>query len=535
MNTQLSYAEQAQRLREQAVEHMRSNRMQAAQDALQALIRIQPQDVGACINLSNLMLHQGRFRGSSAPLLTAMHHLPRHAPILLKLAEELVTRGEVLAARHCLDAVSQAWNLSVDVLVQLSWQRYGLGEIEIACGLMERALAAGADAQGHHQVHAELLEYSGRSDEARDVLENCILRWPDFGHAAAVLARMCKQTPQDNRLASVEEQMRRLPPPGEEPFGRTNVAAFEYARFKILDDLGRHEEAWPSLVRSNALMYELNPYDAAAELALADALVGMPAMQPGSHDPKRPDDGPVPIFIVGLPRSGTTLLDRMLSAHSRVASAGELIEFWRQLNWVADEPPGDAYIKSLRRIVQRIEDVDLKEVGRRYLEQTRWRAGGNGFYIDKLPANIQMVALIRRALPQARILNMVRDPMDVCFSNFQLFGGRSTYINDLDAIADYHGLYTRLRERWHALAPDMMLEVSYESLVRDPQSTMQAVLEYCGLEVEEACLHPERNASSVATPSSSQVREPIHTRSIGRWRAYAGQLEPLHKALASRA
>ena len=529
MSASPSVAEQAQRLREQAIEHIRTNRTKAAQDALEALIRIQPQDIRACLELANLMTHHGQFRASSSPLLTAAQHLSGDASALLSLAEDLNLRGEVVAARACLDHLSQSPDLAADTLVKLAWQRYRLGEIDTARELMQRALAAGADAPDNHLFFSTLLVHTGRTDAAREVLQACVTRWPDFGHAAAVLMIISKQTPDDNRLAYVEEQLRKLPATGKDPTTRANVAEFEYARFRILDALGRYGEAWPSLERSKTLMNEINPYDAAAQQALVDALVGMPPMRPGKHDPGRADDAPVPIFIVGLPRSGTTLLDRMLSAHSQVASAGELIVFWRQLHWVADVPT--AGLGGLRHIAGHIAEVDLEAVGRRYLEHMGWQAGGRRYFIDKLPSNIQMVPLIRAALPQARIINMLRDPMDLCLSNFQLYGHQSTYVNSLDAIADFHRLHLRLCARWRELSPDMMLDVAYEDLVRDPKSAMQRVLDYCGLGIEEACLHPERNAAPVATPSSTQVREPIHTRSIGRWKVYAEQLEPLRRAL----
>ena len=346
MNDPSADASQARRLREQAIEHIRSNRTQAAEEMLAALVRLQPQDVSACLELARLMAGHGRFRASSGPLLTAMQHLPRHAPMLLQLAAELIVRGEVVAARACLDFLAQAPDPPADVLVRHAQLRYELREIEPACELMHRAVAAGADAPHHHQLHALLLEYSGHSEAAREVLRACLRRWPAFGDAAVSLIRICSQTPQDNRLAYVEEQLRTLAPHDDDPSVRANLACFEYARFKVLDDLGRHDEAWPSLVRGNELMHVLNPYDADAVRNLTGALVGMPALRPGPHQPAVHDeDGPVPIFIVGLPRSGTTLLDRMLSGHSQVASAGELVEFWRQLSWVADEPPEGVYIK----------------------------------------------------------------------------------------------------------------------------------------------------------------------------------------------
>jgi len=329
----------------------------------------------------------------------------------------------------------------------------------------------------------------------------------------------------------VQTQLRHLSADGPDPGNRFVRAEFEYAQFKILDDLRRYAEAWPALARCNAIMRELNPYDAAAEAAVTDALMGMPIPEDRSRaPPSSASEGPTPIFIIGMPRSGTTLLDRMLSRHSQIASAGEITDFWRQLHWVTDVAP--ARSSELLEAIRRSADIDCAMLGARYLQQTRWRAQGRAYYIDKLPANFRMVAFIRRALPQAPILHMVRDPIDTCFSNFKaMFGNISPYSYDLQALAHYYGQYARLARHWQVRLPDAMLDVPYAALVRAPGNTLRRVLEYCGLALEQACLRPELNTSPVATPSSSQVREAIHTRSLEQWRNYAAQLQPLHQAL----
>jgi hypothetical protein len=176
--------------------------------------------------------------------------------------------------------------------------------------------------------------------------------------------------------------------------------------------------------------------------------------------------------------------------------------------------------------------IDFAELGARYLKQTQWRAGGHRFYIDKLPRNIYMVHFIRRALPHAPILHMHREPTDVCYSNFKaMFGQASAYSYDQEALAHYYGEYKRIVEHWRHTLPGAMLDVSYASLVTDPGATLERVLAYCGLAMEPDCLNPERNVAPVATPSTAQVREAIHTRSLGEWRRYEKQLEPLRRAL----
>src|SRR5574337_1435322 len=519
------------RLRQHARQCMTNQQWEAAQSALESLLQQAPEDAVALLDLADVLFRRDRLRASTALVMTVARRLPRDAPLILRVTQQLIAVGETVADRSCLDLLAQAPEPPVDLLVAQAHLRFLLGEIGPARALMELAMAAGAGAPGELHLYAMLLQFGGDIDQACAVLERCLTRWPHFGDAAMVLVNLRKQKPESHRLDFVREQLRRLPREGKNPDAMFVHAEFEYAQFKILDDLERYGEAWPALARCNALMHQLNPYDAAGEAAVTDALVRLPASSDRvATRPAPACDGPTPIFIVGMPRTGTTLLDRMLSAHSQVTSAGEIIDFWRQLHWAADVAP--AMTQGLLEIIRRRTDIDYVELGARYLRQTQWRARGRAFYVDKLPANIRMVAFIRKALPHAPILHMVRDPLDTCFSNFKtLFGNISPYSYDLRALAHFYRQYTRLARHWDAHLPGAMFDVSYASLVSEPAATLHNVREHCGLRYEQACLQPERNSAPVATPSSAQVREPIHTRALDEWRHYARQLEPLRLAL----
>lgn len=525
------HASQIQELRSKASRLIHTGRKEQAQSVLEELVHRAPEDIPACLELADLLYQSGRIRASSAPLLTACQHLPRHVPLLLHLVQHLMARGEITATRHCLDFLSQAPSLPAEVLVSLANIRFSLGEVETARQLMERALKAGADRPSDHHTYAMLLQFSGAFDASCQVLDQCLQRWPDFGDAIVPMVNMRRQTTESNDLERIEQQLQSMPARNPDHGARFNRAEFEYARFRVLDQLERYDDAWNALQRCNKLMSELNPYDAQAEEATVDQLLRARDILDRSDAPAAEPDGPMPIFIVGLPRSGTSLLDRMLSSHSEVASAGELIEFWRQLHWVADERPDRT--RSLSRILSKAADLDFSEVGARYLEHTRWRAPGRRYFVDKLPANIMMVAFIRLALPDAPILHMVREPMDVCFSNYKAFFGNdsSPHSYDLQSMAHFHRMYRRICDHWRTHLPHAMLDVPYASLVGETETTMQGILAHCGLGIEAPCLHPERNPSPIATPSSTQVREPIHSRSIGEWKHYATHLEPLRKAL----
>ncbi|HEV2540731.1 MAG TPA: sulfotransferase [Frateuria sp.] len=514
------------RLRRLARQHADGGQWEAAQAALELLARQAPNDVTVLVDLADVLFRRGRLRQAATAVMQVARRLPRDGLLIIGVAKRLVAFGEILAARACLDLLAQAPAPPADLLVAQAHLRFSLGEIAAAKTLVEKAIVAGADSPEALQLHAMLLHFTGDIEQAQCVLESCLERWPHFGDAAMALVNLRKQQPESHRLEWWRGRLRQLPDNEADPSAMFIRAEFEYAQFKTLDDLERYDEAWPALARCNAIMRKLNPYDAAAEAAITDALMHLSLSSGQANEPQ----GPTPIFIVGMPRSGTTLLDRMLSAHSQVASAGEIIDFWRQLHWAADVAPAQS--QQLLEVIRRSAGLDYAELGARYLKQTQWRAQGRAYYIDKLPANIQMVAFIRKALPHAPILHMVRDPVDTCFSNFKaMFGNISPYSYDQQALAHYYGQYARLARHWHARFPGAMLDVHYAELVRDPGNAIRRVLAHCGLAMEEGCLRPERNAAPVATPSSAQVREAIHTRSLDQWRNYEKQLHPLRQAL----
>jgi len=519
------------RLRRRARQYLDAGLTDAAQITLEALVERVPDDASARMELANVLLGRGQLRASTCQLLQISRLPVGNVPLLVQTIRRLYFHGEIVAARSCLDRLGRAPDPPAPLLAEQAQLRWMLGEIPAAMDLIERASAAGVETPDACYLHAMLSQFTGNIAQARGMLETCLRRWPNFGDAAVALANVHRQTPQSNDLGLLRERLRQMPPDSNAAEILASRAGFESALFKELDDLGCPDEAWQALARSNAIMHALHPYDAEGETAVTDAIIhASEAVAAKPAQPAPPPGDATPIFIVGLPRSGTTLLDRMLSSHSQVVSAGEINDFRRQLRWMTDVPPSG--VQGMLTAQQRSTDIDFTELGARYLQQTQWRAQGRRFYIDKLPINIRMVHLIRRALPHAPILHMVREPMDVCFSNFKaMLGPASAYSYDMRTLAHYYGQYVRLTNHWHISMPGAMLDVSYASLVSEPAATLRRVLEHCGLEDEEGCLHPERNAAPVATPSSAQVREPIHRRALGEWQHYARQLEPLRLAL----
>jgi tetratricopeptide (TPR) repeat protein len=489
---------------------------------LQALLAQVPAHVPARMLLAGTVLAEGRVRGATEELVRAAGMLPNDPALVTQLAQSLSRLGETNAARACLGHPAVARTRNGEILTALGHIYQGLGLNADALRLMDRARELGYDTPDFRYYRALQLQFNGRLAEAESEMERCLASGSTIGRASLSLARIRRQTPASNHVQSLRTRLRTV------TRGTEDHAALEFALYKELEDLGETAEAWSALQRANGVMAERLPYDAASETRLFDAIIDRFDAEFMAR-PASPLPGPTPIFVVGMPRSGTTLLERMLGSHSMVASAGELNDLSRQLRWTADKQ-GKALIDET--LLHDMATLDFELAGRRYLEQAQWRAGGKPFFVDKLPPNFMLVGCIRRALPHARVVHMVRDPMDVCFSNYRaMFGDAYEYSYDLNSLASHYEQYRRLMQHWRDAAPGFVIDVSYAELVQDTESSCRRLLEACGLPFESGCLDPTRNTSSVATLSSAQVRQPIHNRGLGEWRRYAAGLEPLRTAL----
>jgi tetratricopeptide (TPR) repeat protein len=506
----------------QAQHALAAGDMPAAKRLLELVVAGDPRHTQAHVMLAGVALSQQRLRDASTRLLQAAAEPPEDAAQIQRLVQALLRVGEVVAARRCLAHPAIARCRDGLVLAQIGHLHQQTGDHPAALALMDRARELGFDNPDFRYFRSIQLQFNGRLDEAREELEVCLRMGPTFGRASLTLARLRRQTPDSNHLDFIRAQLQRVTQ------GSEDHAAFEFAQYKELEDLGEFDAAWSSLHRANAIMFRRQRHDPATRRRELDGLIA--CCDARFVRPVEAEfDGPTPIFIIGLPRSGTTLLDRIVGNHSRVTSAGELADFAHQLHWTADYTARQLFDDAL---LQRLPGMDFAEVGRRYLAQTQWRAQGRDFYIDKLPPNHMLAGLIAKALPHAPILHLVRDPMDVCFSNYRaLFGDSYPYSYDLAALANHYREYQRLSAHWHDVMPGRILDVPYARLVGDTENLAREVLVHCGLEWQPGLTDLSRNTAPVATLSSAQVRESVHARSLGEWRRYQTQLSELAEAV----
>jgi tetratricopeptide (TPR) repeat protein len=241
------------------------------------------------------------------------------------------------------------------------------------------------------------------------------------------------------------------------------------------------------------------------------------------------DNDSAPIFIVGLPRSGSTLVEQILASHTGVEGTFELPNM---LTLVREFDHADAQHDAYPEIVRTVPLAHFATLGRRYLEETKALRTGRAHFIDKMPNNFSHVGLIHSVLPQAIILDICRHPMDSCFSTYkQYFAEGQSFSYDLESLGRYFRCYLDLMDHWDRVLPGKVLHLRYETLVREPEITIRRLLKHCGLQFEPACLTFHETKRPVRTASAEQVRQPMYTSGIGYWKHFEPQLEPLRQAL----
>ena len=370
------------------------------------------------------------------------------------------------------------------------------------------------------------LKTVGRTGEAIDAYMAATAIRPDFGDAWWSLANLktYRFTPE-----SVAVMRARLDDPVTAELDRIHIA---FALGKALEDAGDYAAAWTAYTRGNALHRASNGYS--PEI-----------FETNTREQKRVCtaaffagragwglDDPAPIFVLGLPRSGSTLIEQILASHSMVEGTQELPDIQRivhelqgrELNFDAPRYPGA------------LEDLDaaaVRRFGEQYIADTMPNRVLNRLYfIDKMPNNFRHVGLIQLILPRARIIDARREPMACCFSNFkQLFANGQQFTYGIEDIARYYRTYVELMDHWNAVLPGRVLRVQHEDVVDDLEGSVRRILDYCGLPFEASCVEFHKTQRSVRTPSSEQVRQPIFRDGLDQWKKFESSLEPLRKAL----
>jgi tetratricopeptide (TPR) repeat protein len=377
-----------------------------------------------------------------------------------------------------------------------------------------------------------LFEYStnqfflGKIAEAEKAISDYLdLQLPLNGRKLLLRARLQRQTQSHNHVEMLQNYLTRSLPEKE-------AVNCYYALAKELEDLGEYAQSFEMLNSGAAIQRQLVDFKLADELKNTKDVID--TFQPANFA-RIPDSTAqdAPVFIVGMPRTGTTLVERIVSRHEGVRPAEETYDFTFAFSSVINDYIAANRDRNLNPLSAALE-VNYSEIATNYRNSMLGMLGKAECYMDKTPFNFLYCGLIKKAFPKARILHLVRDPMDTCYAVFKtLFDHAYYYSYDLEELAKYYIGYRQVMDHWHNLMPGAILDVPYEELVASPQDVSKRIADYVGFAWSEDLIEVQDSVVPCSTASAAQVREPIYTSSVGLWRNFETELEPLKRILSS--
>lgn len=367
--------------------------------------------------------------------------------------------------------------------------------------------------------------YCGDMEAAADALERFLKLAPGHGEGLMLRSKLKTQNEASNNIIDLKAAL------AQNLSWQDEVGA-AYALAKENEDLGRHDDAFVAMKRGADTQRAHLQYNVADETRnMAD--IGRTFTRETYDNVAAGNSEAAPIFIVGMPRTGTTLAERILARNEDVTAGGEFNDFSNAMRSVINAHIAAHPGQGLSPLTAALE-ADYDRMGQLYIERVQGMIGEPKRFTDKLPFNFLYCGLIGKALPNARIVHLVRDPMDTCFAVYKtLFNQAYFFSYKLEEIADYYIAYRALMAHWHAVMPGQILDVSYEALVADPVAEGKRMAEHCGLLWSDDMAAVEKSESASTTASAAQVRERIYTSSVGNWRNFEKHLAPLKDKLAA--
>lgn len=413
--------------------------------------------------------------------------------------------GELAGSPLYLDMAAQAYS--------------AMGLYEEAWPLQHKASQLQPDADLLQAHLAKCAVYLGRVEEARSIYRSLLTRHPRHQQTHYDLAQLDRA--RDDR--HIKQMLKALKKGDSRP--ESNIYLY-YALGKEYEDLGQWNEAFEYYEKAGNAVKSVGNYDVADDVKLMEKIMETCTAEWLADGPSAAATDKTPVFIVGLPRTGTTLTDRILSSHSEVQSAGESQLLQMVLR---DGTRAGNQIGISTGQIEAASRRDPGSIAQAYVDAVAHRLGDEPYFIEKLPENFLYLGFIAKAWPDAKIIHLRRNPMDACFAAYKQSFFRFAY--SLDDLAQYYLAYDRLSRHWRHTLGARLVEVNYEDLVADPETETRRLLSQLGLKFEAACLNFDQNTAPVATASAVQVREKVHTRSVEKWKKFERQLQPLREQL----
>ena len=504
-----------------------------AEEIIRGYLRKDGDNVGALRLLARIRMERNAPGEAESLLRSVLERAPDYHAARLDYAMALLQGQKHLQARQEAERLLRRDPDNREYLKQYGAACLGLGDHEPVIDLYERLLAgqvqSGTEVADLRLWRANALKITGRQQEAIADYRASLAARPDYGVAWFSLANLKTYRFTDDEIARIRAAESR---PDAQDMDRIYLC---FALGKALEDRGDYAASWRYYERGNAVRRVASRYRPAVAESCALRLEGVFTAEFFAARAGWGVDDPAPIFILGLPRSGSTLIEQILASHSRVEGTQELTEIDRYAGELCGRDP-DCSLPLHPEALQRLTAGDAQALGERFLAETRtYRRLGRPFFIDKMPNNFWHIGLIHLILPRSTIIDVRREPMACCFSNLkQLFGAANQeFTYGVDDVARHYRTYLGLMRHWDDVLPGRVLRVQYEDVVEGLEGSVRRMLEHCELPFEPACLAFHETRRSVRTPSSEQVRQPIGREGLAQWRRYAPWLAPLRDTLGA--
>ena len=510
----------------EAANFVRDGKYAKAENLLRGYLKKHPSDITALRMLADVGMKLGQFDDARKLLehcleLAPDFHLARH-----NYAVTLVRQNRLDEAYEQVERLLARDAANPNYLILKGTILVRLGEHEPAMEIYERVLKDYPRQARAQMNYGHTLKTVGRVDESIAAYRRCIELNPGIGEAYWSLANLKTYRFTDEEIALMRAQVTTS---GGDPDDQAHLA---FALGKALEDRAEYDESFRFYERGNRIRKVNHRHDPKINVFNTARQIKTLTKEFFEQRQGWGCPAPDPIFIVGLPRAGSTLLEQILASHSQVEGTAELmdiIQTARRLGQKSRKNPASYYPE----ILEKLTKTQCRELGEQYIESTRVQRGSDRpYFIDKMPNNFQQVGLIHLILPNAKIVDARRHPMACCFSGFkQLFARGQTFTYGLEEIGKYYRDYVILMDHWDQVLPGRVLRVEYEDVVADTEPQVRRLLEYCGLPFKEQCLRFWETERAVRTPSAEQVRQPIYRSGLEQWLHYERHLGPLKKGL----
>lgn len=488
-------------------------------DLLEQSVQLQPTNPDFLNNLGTVMRDVGRVAAAIDFFRGAVDLRPEQLAARDNLASSLKQIGQFEEAEDIYRGTIARNPFHVRALIGLAETLQEAGRLDEALSVFREALnMRPKDADLLHGLGVGLME-KGKLDEAADLFRQAVAVNPGMARAWLMLTQVKRQKERDAELAGMEAQHAKAP---QDSLARMQLS---FGLGKANDDLKDYGRAFDYFTEGNAIRRKGIDYDPARTRAEFDAMKTV--FDAGFFARHKPSDitDDAPIFIVGMPRSGTTLVEQIIASHPQVYGAGELGILKKAVGkqFPATMPGGFPWG------VSDVDDRDFAEAGQAYLDMLHARYPNMRHVTDKMPGNFLLVGFIHMMLPKARIIHCARDAAATCLSIYKVHfrGDSHRYGYDLGELADFHNLYTDIMAHWHKVLPGVVHDVRYEDFVADQDVQSRALIDYLGLPWDDAVLSFHETDRPVRTASAAQVRQPMYQGSVDLWKRYGDRLKPL--------